>query len=177
MSEAARRSLEELQASILLASDFPKRITYTHPQYLELLKARSANPHTPGLEAIERVRNQVRHLRNLIDLLGRERYEPSVPILARLWKDCALQPVWVAVGHALFEIATPEATAAFLSSIEDQDSFARHMAIKRPLPVDLARRSTISTNASGSWTTSTGYWRTFSIFCVAGASGPIPRTA
>src|SRR5215471_9330055 len=29
MSEAARRSLEELQASILFASDFPKRITYT----------------------------------------------------------------------------------------------------------------------------------------------------
>src|SRR5262245_30718390 len=29
MSEAARRSLAELQASILFASDFPKRITYT----------------------------------------------------------------------------------------------------------------------------------------------------
>ncbi len=50
MSEAARRSLEELQASILLASDFPRRITYTRPQYLELLKARSANLHAPGLE-------------------------------------------------------------------------------------------------------------------------------
>jgi hypothetical protein len=130
MSEAARRSLEELQASILLASDFPKRITYTHPQYLELLKARSANLHTPGLEAIERARNQVRNLRNLVDLLGRERYEPAVPILARLWKDCALQPVWIAVGHALFKIATPEAMAVLLSSIEDQDSFAQHMAIK-----------------------------------------------
>ena len=99
MSEAARRSLEELQASILLASDFPKRITYTHPQYLELLKARSADLHTPGLEAIERARNQVRNLRNLIDLLGRERYEPAVPILARLWKECALQPVWHGVAE------------------------------------------------------------------------------
>ena len=74
----------------------------------------------PGLEAIERARNQVQHLRNLVDLLGRERYEPSVPILARLWKDCALQPVWVAVGHALFKIATPETMDALLSSIEDQ---------------------------------------------------------
>ena len=71
-----------------------------------------------------------RILRNLIDLLGRERYEPAVPILARLWKDCALQPVWVAVGHALFKIATTDAMAVLLSSIEDQDSFARHMAIK-----------------------------------------------
>jgi hypothetical protein len=42
-------------------------------------------------------------------LLGRERYEPSVPTLTRLWKDCALQPAWVAVGHALFKIATPKA--------------------------------------------------------------------
>src|SRR5215467_11134298 len=130
MSEAARRSLEELQDSILFASDFPKRITYARPQYLELLNARSADVHAPGLEAIERARNQVAHLRNLVDLLGRECYAPGVPILARLWKDCALQPVWVAVGHALFKIATPEAMTALLSSIEDQDWFARHMAIK-----------------------------------------------
>jgi hypothetical protein len=130
MSEAARRSLEELQASILFASEFPKRITYTRPQFLELLEARSANVHAAGLEAIERARNQVEHLRNLVDLLGRERFEPSVPILARLWEDCALQPVWVAAGQALFKIATPEAMDALLSSIEDQDWFARHIAIK-----------------------------------------------
>jgi hypothetical protein len=43
MSEAAYRSLEELQASILFASDFPRRTTYTRSQYVELLKARSAN--------------------------------------------------------------------------------------------------------------------------------------
>jgi hypothetical protein len=130
MSEAARRSLEELQASILFAPDFPRRITYTHAEHLELLKARSTKMYAPGLEAIERARDQWDHLRSLVDLLGRERYEPSVPILARLWKDCALQPVWVAVGHALFKIATPEAMAVLLSSIEDHDSFGRHMAIK-----------------------------------------------
>jgi len=77
----------------------------------------------------------VQHLRNLV-----ERYEPSVPILARLWKDCALQPVWVAVGHALFKIATPEAMDALLSSIEDQDWFARHIAIKAVF----ARGSTVA---------------------------------
>src|SRR5262245_40118041 len=108
MSEGARRSLEELEASILFAPGFPKRVAYTRPQYLELLKERSANVHAPQLDAIERAGDQVQLLRNLVNLLGRERYEPSVPILERLWKDCALQPVWVAVGHALFEIATPE---------------------------------------------------------------------
>jgi hypothetical protein len=34
MSEAARRSLEELQASILFAPDFPRRISYTRAEYL-----------------------------------------------------------------------------------------------------------------------------------------------
>jgi hypothetical protein len=130
MSDAARRSLDELQASILFAPDFPRRITYTHAEYLELLKARSTKMHAPGLEAIKRARDQRDHLWDLVDLLGRERYEPGVPILARLWQDCALQPVWTAVGHALFKIATPEAMAVLLSSIEDHDQFGRHMAIK-----------------------------------------------
>ena len=93
MSEAARRSLEELEASILFVSDFPKRRTCTYPQHVELLKARAANLHAPGLEAIDRARDQFDHLRNLVDRIGQERYEPGVPILARLWKDCALQPV------------------------------------------------------------------------------------
>jgi hypothetical protein len=127
MSEAARRSLEELQASILFAPDFPRRIRYAD---LDLLKARSMEMYAPGLEAFERARDQVNHLQSLVNLLGRERYEPAVPILARLWKDCALQPVWTAVGHALFNIATPEAMAVLLSSIEDYDCFGRHMAIK-----------------------------------------------
>jgi hypothetical protein len=130
MSEVARHSLEELQASILFAPDFPRRITYTHPEHLDLLNARSSTMYAPGLAAIERARDQVHHLLTLVQLLGRERYELSVPILSRLWKDCALQPVWVAVGHALFNIATPEAMTVLLSSIEDHDHFARHMAIK-----------------------------------------------
>jgi len=130
MSKAAGRSLEELQASILFAPDFPRRITYTHAEYLELLNARSLEMYAPGLQAIERARDQVRHLEDLVDLLGRERYEPAVPLLARLWKDCALNPVWSGAGHALFKIATPEAMAALLSSIEDHDWFGRHMAIK-----------------------------------------------
>jgi hypothetical protein len=48
MSEAARRSLEYLQASILLAPDFPRRITYTHAEYLELLNARSLEMYAPS---------------------------------------------------------------------------------------------------------------------------------
>jgi hypothetical protein len=74
MSRAARRSLEEPQASILFAPDFPRRINYTHAEYLELLKARSTKMHAPGIEAIKHARDQVSHLRSLVDLLGQERY-------------------------------------------------------------------------------------------------------
>src|SRR5258708_3009064 len=131
MSKAARRSLEELQASILFAPDFPKRITYTHAEYLEPLETRSLEVYAPGIKAIETIgRDQDRHLQDLVNLLGRERYEPGVPLLARLWNDCALHNVRVAAGHALFRIATQEAMAALLSAIEDHDDFGRHMAIK-----------------------------------------------
>src|SRR5262249_40364999 len=129
MNKAAQRSLEEIEASILFAPDFPRRVTYAHAEYLELLKARSLGMYAPGSEATERARDQVRHLEDLVDLLGRERYEPAVPLLARLWKDCALSPVRTAAGHALFEIATPEAMTVLMSAIEDHDWFGRHMAI------------------------------------------------
>jgi hypothetical protein len=137
MSKAALRSLEELQASILFAPDFPRRVKYTHAEFLELLNAGSSEAHAPGIAAFETVgRDQDRHLRDLVDLLGRERYEPGVPILARLWKECALHNVRVAAGHALFRIATPEAMAALLSAIEDHDDFGRHMAIKAAFAYD-----------------------------------------
>src|SRR5215813_12070097 len=130
MSEAACRALEELQASILFAPDFPRRITYTHTEYVELLKARSTEMDAAELEAMKRARDQVDHLWSLVDVLGRERYGPGVPILAQLWKECALHLVWEAAGHALFKIATPEAMAVLMSAIEDHDRFGRHMALK-----------------------------------------------
>ena len=57
MSEAACRALEELQASILFAPDFPRRITYTHTEYVELLKARSTEMDAAELEAMKRARS------------------------------------------------------------------------------------------------------------------------
>jgi HEAT repeat protein len=130
MSEAARRALQELEASILFAPDFPKRLTYTQPQLAALRQAKSVNVHGPALEAIERTGDQVEELRCLVKLLGKERYHQSVPALSRLWKECALQPVWVPVGHALFNIGTPEAMETLVPLIEDHDWFARHMAFK-----------------------------------------------
>ena len=130
MSESAARALEELEASLLFDADFPRRVSYTAQQYRELMNARSAELHRPGLEAIERARSDYARLEGLVTTLGRERYEPAVPTLAQLWRDCALQPVWVQVGHALFAIATPEAMDALRSLIEDHDNFARHMAFK-----------------------------------------------
>jgi hypothetical protein len=156
MSEAARRSLEELEASILLAPDFPRRVAYTHTEYLELLKARSTEMYAPGLAAIERARDQVNHLQSLVDLLGRERCKPGVPVLARLWKDCALQPVWPQDMRS----SRSQRRRRWLSSCR----LSRIMTgsggtwpSRRPLPADQARRSTILMSASGSPTAGTGY--------------------
>jgi hypothetical protein len=63
---------------------------------------------------------------------------------------------------ALFHIATPEMTVTVLSSGEDQDSFARPMAIKASLPVD-QRRPTVDLRP-GVADGGTGYWEMFAIF-------------
>jgi len=116
MSKAAGRSLEELQASILFAADFPRRITYTHAEYLELLNARivgdvrapGSRPSSVAPRSGAPSRGPRRSAR-----AGSATSRPF-PLLARLWKDCALNPVWSGAGHALFKIATPEAMAALL---------------------------------------------------------------
>lgn len=130
MSASAARALKQLQVSMLFDADFPRRVSYTEPQYGALMEARADNLHQPGLEAIERARTQYADLEALVATLGRERYDPAVPTLARLWRECALQPVWVKVGHALFEIATPNALEALRSLTEDHENFAQHMAFK-----------------------------------------------
>jgi hypothetical protein len=131
MSAAAAQALETLAASILFEPGFPKRVSYSHRQYLAIRAARSEDLlYAAGIAAIEQARDQVGALSDCVELLGAARHEPAVPLLAQLWQDCALQPVWVAVGHALFEIGTGESLSSLLTLLEDPDYFAHHMAIK-----------------------------------------------
>jgi hypothetical protein len=131
MSATASRALEDLKTSILFSPGFPRRLSFTHAQHMELVKERREDAlYEAGIAAIRRAGDQVEHLRTCVNLLAEERYGPAVPLLSRLWVECALDPVWVAVGHALFAIGTQEALAALLFLLEDQEHFAQHMAIK-----------------------------------------------
>jgi hypothetical protein len=131
--------LRELERSDLAASDFPKRNRSTHSESAAMTEdARMAaeyGAHSPAKLAIERVKNWSALADHVRDL-GRARYEPAVPLLARLWADCPLVPVRVAVGHALRAIATPAARAALASTLDDAESFSVFMAVRAVFDAD-----------------------------------------
>jgi hypothetical protein len=134
MSQSEEQMLRELQGSILFEPGFPKRIGYSHEQWESLAKRVPTQAYQerrqPQLEAVERTRNSCKDLVDLVRRLGLARYEPAIPTLARLWRECALVPVRTAVGHALFHINTEEAQRALESMIEDADNFSVLMAVK-----------------------------------------------
>jgi hypothetical protein len=131
--------LRELERSELFAPDFPKRIRSTHAEAAAMTEeARGASEHgadSPARRAIERTRNWSA-LADCIRDLGAARYEPAVPLLARLWADCPLVPVRVAVGHALRAIATPDARAVLSSTLDDADHFSVFMAVRAVFDAD-----------------------------------------
>lgn len=129
---AAIRQLEE---SGLLDPDFPRRWAATHAQFAQATEVELAARHEPGIEAINLVPDP-EGLVELVRLLGRERYVPAVPLLTRLWSDCALQPVWVAAGHALRNIGTPEALLALQDAIEDSDHLSVFLAVRATFDED-----------------------------------------
>src|SRR5262244_416152 len=106
MSDRSASILHELEHSILFEPDFPKRVGYTHDQWESFSKEAVIASHGPSIRAIERARGVYQHLREIVLQLGDERYEPAIPMLARLWRECAVEPVRVAAGHALFAMET-----------------------------------------------------------------------
>jgi len=130
VSQGEERLLRELEASILFAPDFPKRINVTYDQQQTLSPLEIENQRRPKHEAIERARGDFRHLSDLVQALGAARYEPAVPTLARLWRECALEPVRIKAGHALFAMRTEEAWRALESMIEDCDHLSVHLGVK-----------------------------------------------
>lgn len=129
---AAMRQLEE---SGLLDPDFPRRWSATHAQFAQATDVELAARNEPGIEAIDLVPDHA-DLVEVVRLLGRERHTPAVPLLTRLWGECALQPVWVAAGHALREIGTAEARAALQDAIEDSDHLAVFLAVRATFDED-----------------------------------------
>ncbi|MGZ5919882.1 MAG: hypothetical protein ACXWJV_08800, partial [Hyphomicrobium sp.] len=91
--------------------------------------------HDASLAAI-RIARKNRKLEDIIGEMGKAKQASAVPILARLWSDCALVPVRDAAGHALRAIGTPEARAALEALIEDREHFSVFLAVQAIFDAD-----------------------------------------
>lgn len=136
VSPESERLLSELRASILFAPDFPKRAALTYAERASLGPDRTAEVQRPGLQAIERARPVVKQLEAMVRGLGQSRYEPAVPLLAELWRTCALEPVRIAAGHALYALQSDAARQALESTIEDSDLLSTFLAIRAAFDCD-----------------------------------------
>jgi hypothetical protein len=123
--EKALRALKELD---LFSSDFPKRKSYTHAEWSRLTEGEELRSHDPAIAAIKRV-NGGRGLVEMVRSLSDAKYVPAVPLLAKIWTNCPVQPVRTAAGHALRAIGTAEARAALRSAIEDADHLSVFLAV------------------------------------------------
>jgi hypothetical protein len=130
MAQGEAEMLRELEESVLFAPDFPKRLGYNHEQQASLSKEEALRRHEPSLAAIERASDSFGHLGGLARRLGTARYEPAIPTLARIWRECALVPVRINAGHALFAMQTDEARSVLESMIEDSDHLSSFLGVR-----------------------------------------------
>jgi hypothetical protein len=121
--------LDTLQKSEVFAADFPKRTRLTHAELSQLPEEEHHKLHQPGLDAIRRVKNS-RMLADIARQLGAAKYEPAIPTLAAIWRECGLVPLRNAAGHALRQIGTPEARAVLVELIEDSNHLSVFMAVR-----------------------------------------------
>lgn len=121
---SAKEALSELSASLLFDPAFPRWEPDADNE--DAL----ANRQAASLKAIEMARDTCARLETLVLCLGNEKYEPAIPVLADLWRSCALVPLRVTSGHALFEIGTDAAFDTLEERLTDPDEFSVHMAIK-----------------------------------------------
>lgn len=123
------RLVRKLQDSELFDADFPKRKRYTHAEWAALEDFQRGQAITPQGVAIKRVKN-FRELEETVKQLGNPKHNSAVPILARLWKECAVEPIRAAAGHALREIGIPEARTTLIEFIEDANWFSAHVGAR-----------------------------------------------
>jgi hypothetical protein len=129
--------LRELETSVLFAPDFPRRINVTFDEAQALSPVEKERQQQPQHDAIAQARSEFRRLQDLVSGLGKTRYVPAIPTLARLWHECALVPVRIAAGHALLAIGTEEAWQALEAMIDDGDDLSRRLAVKAVFERDL----------------------------------------
>jgi hypothetical protein len=126
---SSENSLRELEGSELFAPDFPRRRQVTHAQWATMSNDERRDAGSAATVAIRRA-SDTRALVNAIREIGSARLTSAVPVLAKLWSDCALVPVRYATGHALRSIGTEEARSALESMIEDADYLSVFLAVR-----------------------------------------------
>lgn len=129
------RLIRKLQDSELFAADVPQRKRYTHAEWAALEDFQRGQASYQQLLAIQRVKN-FQDLAKTVNELADPKHNSAVPILAKLWSECAVEPVRIAVGHTLLEIGSPAARAALIDLIEDADPFSALMAARAILNED-----------------------------------------
>lgn len=130
MTDTERKALAELEASVLFDDDFPKRSAVSDAEYKTPSNVEKSEARSPSSQAMQLAGGSTWRFESIVRELGAAKYEPAVPSLCRLWRECALLPVRAAVGHALFDIGTAEAWSALEAMIDDYDHLSQHLAIK-----------------------------------------------
>jgi hypothetical protein len=126
---SSEKNLRELEGSKLLAPDFPRRRLVTHAQWAAMSDGERRDAGSAARIAIRRASNS-RALVDAIKEIGSARQTSAVPVLAKLWSDCALLPVRQAAGHALRSIGTEAARSALEAMIEDADHLSVFLAVR-----------------------------------------------
>jgi hypothetical protein len=129
MARADDEALRQLQGSVLFSKTFPKRTLTPHAEWARLSEEERLQRLQARVDAIQQLKN-TRELADVVRRLGHAKYEAAVPALAQLWKECAVEPVRVAAGHALRDIGTFAARAALKELVWDADRFSVFMAVR-----------------------------------------------
>lgn len=130
MTVTEQQALAELEASMLFDAGFPKRPALSDAEYSALSDAEKSQVLAPSSQAMQLAGKSTWRLESLVRSLGAAKYEPAVPSLCQLWRECALMPVHAAVGHALFNIGNTGAWSTLEAMIDDHDHLSQFLAIK-----------------------------------------------
>lgn len=129
MAQSEAEMLRELQEAI----SFEPRLPKTAERKAEERTSRSkrARPTSPEERAeIEADATFYGPLGKMIRKLGDARYEPAIPLLARIWREHTPRRLRIEAGHALFAMKTDEARRALESMIEDDDHLSCFLGVR-----------------------------------------------
>lgn len=138
LRDEAARSLRALEASGLFADEVPRRRQTTHAAQSALTVDEVNAEYARGREAVARVPDWAA-LAAHVQTLGEARFEASVPLLARIWRECLISPVRVQAGHALRAIGSRDARAALIAMIDDADHLSVFLALRAIFDGDAMR--------------------------------------